>query len=76
MRRIPAFVLRARRNASYADEQAAGYPERPKKAGGPCVRVMKNGKVCNQMEDDHFAGQCEDWGPYTPKKPAAGTLLP
>lgn len=67
MRRIPRHVLQRNRQNSYADEQAQLTQGRVVKTGGPCVRVMKNGRVCGQLEDDHFAGQCDDWGPYTPK---------
>lgn len=64
MKRFPQRVIDRRREGE-AEANAAFYA-RPKKTGGRCVRVMKNGRVCNQLEDDHFAGACEDWGPYTP----------
>lgn len=63
MKRIPRHVLARNRQAGYADEQAAGYREQPRKPGGPCAR-------CGKPEDDHFAGMCDDWKAYTPKKPA------
>ena len=70
MRRIPRHVLARNRQNSYADEQALITKGHVTKTGGRCVRVMQNGQVCNQLEDDHFAGQCEDWGPYTPMEAA------
>ncbi len=59
MRRIPRFVLQRNRQNSYAEEQARGYKDRPPKTGGPC-------QLCGKIEDDHFAGQCEDWRNYVP----------
>ncbi len=61
MRRIPQRVI-ARRHDSEADANSAYYNRGPAKTGGLCVR-------CGKPEDEHFAGNCNDWGPYTPKKP-------
>ena len=55
--RIPQRVIRRRHDAE-ADANAAYY-NGPKKPGGPCAR-------CSKVEDDHFAGMCDDNGPYTP----------
>jgi hypothetical protein len=56
---MPRFVLARNRNASYADEQAVGYRERPAKTGGPCA-------LCGKVEDDHDLGLCDDLRSYTP----------
>ncbi len=61
MRRIPLRVIQ-RRHEGEADANAAFYNRGPAKTGGPCAR-------CNKPEDEHFGGNCDDWGPYTPKKP-------
>lgn len=70
MRRIPRFVLARNRQAGYADQQATMHNGRIPKPGGRCIRVMKNGQLCNELEDDHYAGMCNDWGPYTPPEQA------
>jgi hypothetical protein len=62
VRRIPPHVIARNRATADADRNAQYYAT-PKKPGGRCAR-------CGKVEDDHFAGQCDDWGPYTPAVPA------
>jgi len=66
MRRVPAFILRRNRQASYAEEQAQGYPDHPPKTGGPC-------QLCGQPEEFHGLGLCDDLRNYVPPVQKCGT---
>jgi len=63
VRRLPRRIARRRAGDALAAEEFDRHNPEPVKPGGPCA-------LCGKPEDDHYAGMCDDWRPYTPKKAA------